>query len=78
MLAIFTASYVYSSIKTQQLSDKVKQQQIEACEQQRALNCEMISKFHDECFDISYRAVYRTKSFHQDEYNNCIASKLNP
>jgi hypothetical protein len=77
VIAIFTVSYVYSSIKRTQLSNTVKEAEGEACAKKGNYNCNLIATYHNECFEQSYRAEYRIRSFHASEYHACIENKIN-
>ncbi len=76
VLAILIISISYSSIKHRQLSNKVKEEQLRVCSEQEEYDCEVIVQFHDECFSSSYRAQYKMKKFHPNEYNSCINRKI--
>jgi len=76
VVAIIFVSYVYSSIREMQLSREVAEEKRKGCSEQSNYDCELISKFHDECFEASYRAEYRIRKFHSGEYNNCVDQKI--
>lgn len=76
VVAIFSVSYVYSSIRKTQLSNDVEEEKRKVCFKQGRYDCGLISRYHNECFNSSYRAEYRIRDFHFDEYNNCIDSKI--
>jgi len=73
---VLAVSYGYSGIREMQLSNKVEEDRQKACVQGGGHDCGLISKYHDECFNASYRAEYRIKSFHRDEYNDCMARRI--
>ena len=73
---IVTVSYVYSSVKLTQLSHKAREAEEAACAKQGASNCELIAKYHDGCFNQSYRAELKIRSFHVAEYRACIKNKI--
>jgi hypothetical protein len=76
MIVILSVSYVYTSVRRIQLSNEVEKAKRKVCSEQGDYDCELISKYHDECFSLSYRAEFRTRSFHPGEYNDCIDGKL--
>ena len=76
VIVILTASYVYSSIKRTQLSNQVREAEETACAKNGTTSCDLIAKYHDECFDLSYRAEFRVKSFRFGEYRACIENKI--
>ena len=78
VIAIMSISFIYSGIKSKQLSNKIEEETLKACAEQGNYDCDLISQYHDECFDFSYRAQYRIKQFHHAEYNRCINSKIQP
>lgn len=75
-IVILSISYVYSSIKRTQLSNKVREAEETACAKNGTPNCDLFVKYHDECFDLSYRAELRIKSFHVGEYRACIKNRI--
>lgn len=77
VIAVFAVSYGYSAIKRMHLSGEVQETERKACAKQGAFDCDLIAKYHDECFEPSYRAEYRIKSFHADEYRACIENMMN-
>jgi len=76
VIAILASSYAYSGIKGMELSTQVEEEEQTACKQQGRRDCALISKYHDDCFTASYRAERRIKTFHADEYNICMNSKI--
>ena len=76
VVVLFTLSYAYSGIKRLQLSGETRDAEEAACEQTKAFDCVLIERYHDECFDPSYRAEYRIRSFHVDEYRACMDSRI--
>ena len=78
VVAIVSASWVYSTLKRMQLSDEVQAAERAACARKGGFDCDLIAKYHDECFESSYRAEYRIRSFHDDEYRVCIESRMSP
>ena len=76
VIAILASSYAYSSIKGMELSNQVEEEEQAACMVQGRKDCALISKYHDDCFTASYRAERRIKTFHADEYNICMNSKI--
>ena len=75
-IVILSTSYVYLSIKRTQLSNKVREAEETACAKNGTFNCNLIAKYHDECFDLSYRAELRIKSFQAGEYRACIKNRI--
>ena len=75
VVVIFSASYVYSSIKRMQLSDDVEREQLARCAEQGGRTCQLVTEHHDDCFDASYRAEFRIREFRQAEYADCLAEK---
>jgi len=76
VIAIFSISYVYSSIKYKQLSNEVKEERLRICSEQKSYDCELITRYHDECFSSSYRSQYKTRKFYPGEYDKCIKNKI--
>ncbi len=76
VIAIFSISYLYSSIRQWQLSNKVEAEKLRACEARGGNDCGLIPKYHDDCFESSYRAEFRIRTFRYDEYNRCIATRI--
>lgn len=75
VIAILSISYVYSNMKQKQLSDDVLKMEMAACAKNGAFDCNLITRYHDECFAASVRAELKTRSFHEDEYRACIRNK---
>lgn len=76
VITVFAVSYGYSAIKRMHLSGEVQETERKACAKQGAFDCDLIAKYHDECFEPSYRAEHRIKSFHVGEYRACIENML--
>ena len=76
IIAIFAVSYSYSAIKRMRLSNEIQEVEREACAKQGAFDCDLIVKYHDECFEPIYRAEYRIKSFHAGEYHACVENMM--
>ena len=76
IISIFSISYIYSSIKHVQLSNKIEEKKLKVCEEQNIYDCGLISQYHNDCFNASYRTVYRIRDFHPDEYHSCINRKI--
>jgi len=74
--AVLSVSFVYSSFKQRQLSNKVEEQRSRMCSDQGSYDCELISRYHDECFSTSNRARYKIKEFNPGAYNDCIDRKI--
>jgi hypothetical protein len=70
--AILVISYIYTLKSDHEMSEKIKAQTIKNCEQQKHEDCEDIERYHDLCFDKSYRSKYRVKQFFSDEYAACM------
>jgi hypothetical protein len=75
VIAILAVFYIYSSIKRSQLSNDVREAERGACVKNGKFDCDLIAKYHDECFESSYRAEYRIRSFHASEYHACIEKR---
>jgi len=76
VIVIFSFSYVYSSVKRNQLSREIKSAALETCHKSAASNCNLIETYHDECFSNSYRAELKIRSFHSDEYRACMSKNM--
>jgi len=76
VLMILAGSYIYSALGRSRLSKEVETNKLALCSKQSSYGCELVSKYHGTCFDTSYRAEFRTKSFYQDEYNKCMDKKI--
>ena len=76
VIAIFSVSYVYSSIKRMQLSTEIETAEMNACNNKGGSDCDLIANYHDDCFEPSYRAEYRIRTFHAREYRVCMDTKL--
>jgi len=76
IVSIFSISYIYSSIKYIQLSNEIEEKKLKVCVKQKIYDCELISKYHEDCFKSSYRSEYRIRDFHTDEYHSCIDRKI--
>lgn len=76
VIAISSISYLYSSIRGNQLSNKIEEEKWNTCIEQCRSNCELVSKYQDDCFDPSYRAEYRIKTFRPGEYDRCMDNKI--
>ncbi len=76
VIAIFAVSYGYSTIERIQLSNEVQEEERASCAKEGSFDCDLVAKYHDECFGQSYRAEYRIRSFHADEYRVCIEDKI--
>jgi hypothetical protein len=77
VIAVLAISYVYSSTGERKLSNDVKNEKLSECTKLGSIDCDLISKYHDECFKASYRAELKIRQLHRDEYNSCIDSKIN-
>jgi len=76
VIAIVSISYIYSSIHRTQLSGEIKQKELENCAKRGEIDCMIIKSYHDECFDSSYRAEFKIRSFHTDEYQACLKDNM--
>ena len=74
--AILAISYVYSSTGERKLSKEVKSEKLNECVTHGDRNCNLISKYHDECFKASYRTELKIRQFHRDEYSACIDGNM--
>jgi len=75
VLIVFATSYFFSWRSDNQMSLRIKTQQIAACKAQKADYCDLIDLFHEACFDRSYRSWMRTKRFYDKEYKDCLKRK---
>jgi len=46
-----------------------------ACGKDGGLDCNIIETYHDDCFASSYRAEFKIRSFHAEEYRACLDKK---
>jgi len=76
VLIVFSVSYIFSQRSEDQMSNKIKTQQLHICKAQKADNCDLINLFHKDCFDRSYRSWMRTKRFYDKEYETCLKNKI--
>lgn len=76
VVVLLSASYIYSSISSRELSDKVKSQKMKACLENKPYDCGLIERYHSECFNQSYRSYLKTKEFHPSEYDSCLKAKI--
>ena len=76
VFAIFVVSFVYTTIKDNRLSDEVLTAKLKECAEEADYDCQLISQYHDDCFDSSYRAEFRIKQFRRAEYDSCIDSAV--
>jgi hypothetical protein len=76
VIVILSVSYMYSTIKRSQLSNDVEQGQLAACSEDEGRDCHLISEYHDECFDSSYRAEFRIRELRRGEYADCMSRKI--
>ena len=74
IITIFTIPYVYNLNK----SNNIKMQIYKDCREQNKNNCDLIDKYHQQCFEKSYRLVFRSKEFFQTEYNICMQKYFLP
>lgn len=76
VVIVLAGSYLYSSIRQSQLSEEVEERQFNRCTDQGNADCDLIGRFHDDCFDTSYRAEYRVRQFHSAEYQQCMNERI--
>ena len=76
VVVLFSASYVYSTVKRSQLSSDVEQRQLAACLEGKGRDCHLISEYHADCFDASYRAEFKIREFRRGEYADCMSRKI--
>lgn len=58
------------------LSREVKENAMQTCREQQREYCELIERYHDECFEKSHRSEYRVKQFYYSEYNRCLQESI--
>lgn len=75
--AILAISYIYSSISENQLSNEVRKSALESCAKDARYDCDSVLEHHDDCFNSSYRAELKIRSFHYQEYWTCLVNKSN-
>jgi hypothetical protein len=76
VLAILAISFVYSGLKSRELSGRVKAQRLRSCSEQKLYDCGLIKRYHAECSDKSYRSHLKIREFHPAEYDWCLESKI--
>jgi len=75
VIMILTISYIYSSIKRNELSKEVRDSALESCAKNDRQDCDIVEKYHDDCFDSSYRSELKIRSFHYQEYRACLEKR---
>lgn len=76
VLAVLLGSFFYTSIKDKSLSDEVLESKLKDCTEQANYDCQLIHKYHDDCFSSSYRAELRIKQFRHAEYDACLDNAI--
>ena len=76
VIAILSLSYIYTSYNTNKLSDEIKKDRWDRCTDKGHEHCDLILKYHDECFTRANQAQYRVRTFRSAEYNKCIEKNI--
>lgn len=79
IISIILAFLFYStSVKDRKLRNRIKAEKMAVCLQAQLYDCNVIETHHNVCFEQSYRAELKIKSFRPEEYDRCIQAKIKP
>lgn len=76
VVVILSISYIYSRYNQNQLSQELKQTELIECKTRADFDCNLINIYHNECFQASNRSEFKIRSFHANEYRQCLHKKV--
>jgi len=75
---IYTISTIDGYFETKKVSQKIKEEKLQDCRKEQKMNCNIIEKYHDICFDLNYKSKFKVMHFYSDRYDTCIRKQISP